>query len=49
MSFENARVTCGRMVMVSSNDRTTEVSVGRDIDPALVRQDASVIVPVRKA
>ena len=48
-SFENSWVTCGRMVMVPSDNRTTEVSTGRDIDPALVRQDASIIVPVRKA
>ena len=47
-SFENSWVTCSRMVMMSGNYRMTEVSISRDIDLALVRQDASVIVPVRK-
>ena len=48
-SFENARMTSSGMVMVTSNDRVAQVSISRDIDVALVRQDASVVVPVGKA
>ena len=47
-SFENSRMTSSGMVMVTSNDRVVQVSIGRDIDAALVSQDASIIVPVRE-
>ena len=48
VSFENSRMTSSGMVMVTSNDRVVQVSIGRDIDAALVSQDASIIVPVRE-
>ena len=48
-SFENTRMTSSGMVMVMSNDRVVQVSLCRDIDVALVSQDASVVVPVREA
>ena len=48
-SFENSRMTSSGMVMVTSNDRVAQVSISRDIDTALVSQDASIIVPVGEA
>ena len=48
-SFENTRMTSSGVVMVSSNNRVAQVSICRDIDLALVSQDASVIVPVGEA
>ena len=48
-SFENTGVTSSGMVMVSGNDGTPKVSVGRDIDVSLVSQNSSIIVPVREA
>ena len=47
-SFENTWVTHSRMVMVSSNNRMAKVSISRDIDMALGRQDASIIVPAER-
>ena len=49
VSFENSRMTSSEMVMVTSNDRVVQVSISRDIDTALVSQDASIIVPVGEA
>ena len=49
VSFENARMTSSGMVMVSSNNRVAQVSICRDIDPALVSQDANIVVPVGEA
>ena len=48
VSFENSRMTSSGMVMVTSNDRVVQVSISRDIDMALVSQDASIVVPVRE-
>ena len=48
-SFENTRVTCSGMVMVASDNRTAEVGIGRNIDMAMVRQNASIVVPVRES
>ena len=39
----------GGMVVVSSHDGVAQASISRDIDTVLVSQNASVIVPVRKA
>ena len=47
-SFENARVTHSGMIMVTGNDRVVKGSIGRDIDAALVSQDASIVAPVRE-
>ena len=47
--FENSRMTSSGMVMVMSNDRVVQASIGRDIDMALVNQDACIIVPVGEA
>ena len=44
--FENSRMTSSGMVMVTSNDRVVQASISRDIDMALVNQDACIIVPV---
>ena len=49
VNFENTLVACDRMVMVSSNNRMTKVGIGRDIHSALVRQNASIIAPVRES
>ena len=35
--------------MVTSNNRVAQVSIGRDVDAALVSQDASVVVPIGEA
>ena len=48
-SLEDSRMTSSGMVMVMSNNRVVQVSISRDIDVALVSQDASVVVPVREA
>ena len=45
-SLEDSRMTCSGMVMVMSNNRVVQVSISRDIDVALVSQDASIVVPV---
>ena len=45
-SFENPRMTSSGM---ASNDRVVQVSISRDVDMALISQDASVIVPVGEA
>ena len=42
-------MTSSGMVMVTSNDRVVQVSISRDVDAALVSQDASIIVPVGEA
>ena len=47
-SLEDSRMTSSGMVMVTSNNRVVQVSIGRDVDVALVSQDASIIVPVRE-
>ena len=47
--FENSRMTSSGMVMVMSNDRVAQVSISRDVDAALISQDASIVVPVGKA
>ena len=39
-------MTSSGMVMVASNDRAAQVCIGRDVDAALVSQDAHVVVPV---
>ena len=39
-------MTSGGMVMVASNDRVAQVCIDRDVDMALVSQDARVVVPV---
>ena len=49
MSFENSRVASSGMVMVSSHNGVVQVSISRDIDAALVSQDAGIIVPVGEA
>ena len=48
-SFEDTQVASSGMVMVASDDGVAQVCIGRDIDAALVSQDASVVMPVRKA
>ena len=45
-SLENSRMTSSGIVMVASNDRAAQVCIDRDIDVALVSQDARVVVPV---
>ena len=47
-SLENSQVTCSRIVMVPSDNRTTKAGISRDIDAALVGQNASIIVPVQE-
>ena len=37
------------MVMVTCHDRVAEVSIGGDVDTALVSQDASIIMPIGEA
>ena len=44
--LENTRVTCCRMVMVSSNDRAAEGGVSGNIDMILKGQDSGVVFPV---
>ena len=44
--LENTGVTCGGMVMVSSNNGTAEVRISGDIDTILEGQDTSVVFPV---
>ena len=48
-SFENARMACHGMIMVPCHNGVAQVSIGGDIDAVLVSQNASVVVPVRKA
>ena len=48
-SFEDTGMASGGMVVVSSHDGVAQASISRDIDMVLVSQNASVIVPVRKA
>ena len=49
MSFEDAWVASSGMVMVTSHDRVAQVSIGGDIDAALVSQDASIVMPIGEA
>ena len=46
MSFENARVTRGGMVMVAGDNGMAEVGIGRDIDLSLVSQNTGIVVPI---
>ena len=48
-SFEDTGVASSGVVMVASYDSVAQASVSRDIDSVLVSQDASVIMPIRKA
>ena len=48
-SFENARMARCGMIMVACDDGAAQVSIGGDIDAALVSQDSSVVVPIGKA
>ena len=49
ISFEDAWVASSGVVMVASNDRVAQVSISRDVDAALVSQDASIIMPIGEA
>ena len=48
-SFEDTRVASSGMGMVTSHDRVAQVSIGGDIDAALVSQDASIVMPIGEA
>ena len=46
-SFQDIWVTSGRIVLVGNN-RVLKISVGRNIDVALIGQNASIVVPIRE-
>ena len=48
-SFEDTRVASSGVVMVAGHDSVAQASVCGDINMVLVSQDASVVMPVRKA
>ena len=48
-SFEDTRVASSGVVMVASHDGVAQARVSGDIDTVLVSQDASIVMPIRKA
>ena len=48
-SFEDTGMASSGVVMVASYDSVAQASVSGDIDTVLVSQDASIVMPIRKA